>query len=127
MKLLREPLFHFLVLGAGLFALFGLVDDSEGTRTDRIVVTTGQIQRLAEGWTRTWQRPPTQAELDGIAQRLAEEYPGTNAGTGARVVLLREQVVQDVRSALMLLLGAVALVLGNTRNRKALRYGAFVR
>ena len=73
MKLLREPLFHFLLLGAGLFALFGLVDDSEGQRTDRIVVTTGQIQRLAEGWTRTWQRPPTQAELDGLVEDFIRE------------------------------------------------------
>ena len=68
MKLLREPLFHFLILGAGLFALFGLVDDSEGQRTDRIVVTAGQIEWLAEGWTRTWQRPPTPAELDGLVE-----------------------------------------------------------
>ena len=73
MKLFREPLLHFLVLGAGLFALFGLVDDSEGTRTDRIVVTVGQIQRLAEGWTRTWQRPPTQAELDGLVVDFIRE------------------------------------------------------
>ena len=73
MKLLREPLFHFLVLGAGLFVLFGLVDDSEGTRTDRIVVTTGQIQRLAEGWTRTWQRPPTRQELDGLVEDFIRE------------------------------------------------------
>ena len=73
MKLLREPLFHFLVLGAGLFALFGLVDDSEGTRTDRIVVTVGQIQRLTEGWARTWQRPPTQQELDGLVEDFIRE------------------------------------------------------
>ena len=68
MKLLREPLFHFLILGAGLFVLFGLVDDSEGQRTDRIVVTAGQIEWLAERWTRTWQRSPTPAELDALVE-----------------------------------------------------------
>jgi putative ABC transport system permease protein len=52
-----------------------------------------------------------QAELDQIAQGLAQEYPETNAGTGVRVVSMRDQVVHDVRSALLLLLGAVALVL----------------
>lgn len=68
MKLLREPLVHFLVLGAGLFLLFNAVDDSEGDRSDRIVVTSGQIERLAEGWARTWQRPPTPEELEGLIQ-----------------------------------------------------------
>ena len=68
MKLLREPLFHFLVLGAGLFVLFGLVDESDETHSDRIVVTAGQIERLTEGWTRTWQRPPTPQELDGLVE-----------------------------------------------------------
>jgi hypothetical protein len=73
MKLLREPLVHFLVLGAGLFVLFGLVDDPAGTRTDQIVVTAGQIDQLAEGWKRTWQRPPTQKELDGLVQDYIRE------------------------------------------------------
>ena len=73
MKLLREPLFHFLILGAGLFALFGLVGDSEESRTGRIVVTVGQIQRLTEGWARTWQRPPTQQELNGLVEDFIRE------------------------------------------------------
>ena len=73
MKLLREPLLHFLVLGAGLFLLFGLVDDSEERSADRIVVTPGQVDRLVQGWARTWQRPPTREELDGLIEEHIRE------------------------------------------------------
>ena len=66
MKLLREPLIHFLALGAGLFLLFALVGGSDDDRTDRITVSTGQIELLAEGFARTWQRPPTPQELSGL-------------------------------------------------------------
>jgi len=73
MKLVREPLFHFLALGGALFLLFGLVDDSAGTRADRIAVTADQIDRLAEGWERTWRRPPTNQELDGLIEDHVRE------------------------------------------------------
>jgi len=51
------------------------------------------------------------ADLRQIAARLAEAYPGTNAGNTAVVSSLRDAIVGDVRPALRILLGAVGLVL----------------
>ena len=65
---LREPLAHFFVLGAGIFLLAALVGESDESRPDQIVVSAGQIDRLVETWQRTWQRPPTQAELEGLVE-----------------------------------------------------------
>ena len=49
MKLLREPLVHFLGLGVGLFLLFALVGDSGEEKADRITVTAAQVELMAEG------------------------------------------------------------------------------
>jgi hypothetical protein len=68
MKLLREPLVHFLVLGAGLFLLFAFVGDSDVAPADRIVVSSGRVAQLTEIFTRTWQRPPTEQELAGLIE-----------------------------------------------------------
>jgi putative ABC transport system permease protein len=50
-------------------------------------------------------------EMVGITKRLEEQYPIYNTGTSADVVALQEQMVQNVRPALVLLLGAVSFVL----------------
>src|SRR3989449_7758898 len=52
-----------------------------------------------------------QAELDTISTRLERQYPEDDKGWGAVAVNLREQIVGDVRPALMVLLGAVTFVL----------------
>ncbi len=53
-----------------------------------------------------------EAELTGIASRLSKQYPDTNLNfTGCAVVTLHNDVVGEVRPALMVMLGAVALVL----------------
>jgi hypothetical protein len=69
-RLLREPLVHFLLLGAVLFAWF---EWRGGTGSNRIVVTRGQIERLASGFARTWQRTPTDAELKGLVDDYVKE------------------------------------------------------
>ena len=73
-KILREPLLHFLVLGAGLFVLYGVVGKLADESSDRIVVTEAKIGNLAGLFERTWRRPPTPAELDGLIEdHLKEE------------------------------------------------------
>ena len=73
-RLLREPLLHFLMLGAALFGVYGLARDRTPDRTGQIVVTQSQIEQLAIGFTRTWQRPPTAEELTGLVEdRIREE------------------------------------------------------
>src|SRR5688572_9235783 len=52
-----------------------------------------------------------QRELEAIAERLAQMFPGTNRGRGISVVPLHEVAVGDVRTPLLILMGASAFVL----------------
>ncbi len=71
--LLREPLVHFLALGAVLFVAFQWGGGGGGPRSTRIVITSGQIDALAAGFARTWQRPPTGQELKGLVDEYVRE------------------------------------------------------
>jgi hypothetical protein len=73
MRLLKEPLFHFLLLGAAIFAGHRLVAGGRATAPDEIVVTQGRIDALAAAFTRTWQRPPTAGERDGLIRDYIRE------------------------------------------------------
>jgi putative ABC transport system permease protein len=52
-----------------------------------------------------------QAEMETIAARLAKEYPKYNTQIGASVTPLHEEIVGDIKPALLVLLGAVGFVL----------------
>ncbi len=72
---LKEPLLHFLLLGAGLFLAYRLMPGTVGGgASGEILVTQGQIEHLAAGFAKTWQRPPTPEELAGLVRdRVREE------------------------------------------------------
>jgi hypothetical protein len=72
-KLLREPIVHFIALGVVLFLLAGQARHAGSPESDKIVVTSSQIESLAIGFTRTWMRPPTQEELKGLTDDSIRE------------------------------------------------------
>jgi putative ABC transport system permease protein len=51
------------------------------------------------------------AEFDAIAGRLAKQFPGDNDGWTVRMIPLRDFLVGEVKTPLLVLLGAVGLVL----------------
>lgn len=65
------------------------------------------VGRLASGVTVT----QAQAEMSGIAARLGQQYPLSNAEKGIAIVPIQEIVVGDTRQTLFVLLAAVAFVL----------------
>ena len=65
-KWLKEPLLHFVILGALIFGAYGRIKAVDGEAAGEIVVSLRQQENLARTFSRTWQRPPTQAELNGL-------------------------------------------------------------
>lgn len=72
----REPLLHFFLLGALLFAGYGLLKPRSRPplTSRRIDITSGEVDQLAQVFERQWRRPPTPAEFRGlIDDRIREE------------------------------------------------------
>jgi putative ABC transport system permease protein len=67
----------------------------------------GVVTRLKAG---VW-LAQAQTEMDTINQRLAQNYADTNTGWSVRLTELRERLVGELRTSLLILFGAVAFVL----------------
>ena len=95
---------------------FKLPDEAEfwvprPARSDDVYTRTGDymmgVARLAPGATLEQAR----AEVDQVAATLGEMYPDTNTTLGFDLVPLREHLFGDVRTPLLVLMGAVGFVL----------------
>lgn len=72
-RLVREPLAHFLLIGAAVFGLYALTGSERPAPRDRIVITEGRVQQLRQVFARTRQRPPTPRELQGLIDTFVKE------------------------------------------------------
>ena len=74
LKWLREPLLHFLFIGAAIYVLYGAVAESVPEETDKtIVVSAGEVEWMRTSWQKRWNRPPTPEEFDGLIQQYIRE------------------------------------------------------
>ena len=72
-RVLREPLVHFLLLGAGIFAAYTLLAGPENRTPGAIVVTQARIENLSATFSRVRSRPPTADELNGLIRDYVRE------------------------------------------------------
>lgn len=68
---LREPLVHFLLAGALVFALLSGRAPDAGER--RIVVDEATVSGLVQRWALTYRRPPSQEEIDGLIREYVKD------------------------------------------------------
>ena len=76
MRLLREPLFHFVAIGGLLFVLYAAVDDRRDAPANVIIITPERIDQLSGRFSSVWQRMPSDDELDALIEEevRAEVY-----------------------------------------------------
>jgi hypothetical protein len=99
LPILREPLLHFLLLGAALFGLYGLVGKKEAEPA-KVVISAARVAGLEERFARTWRRSPTRQELHGLVEDdIRDEIfyrEGKAAGLDRDDFLIRRRVRQKM-------------------------------
>lgn len=99
-KILREPLFHFLILGAVLFAAYGWLNGGLPSSENEIVVSRGQMRSLQAQFERVWQRSPTPQELQGLVDNWVREEifyrEGVVMGLDRDDPVVRRRIAQKV-------------------------------
>ncbi len=71
--IIKEPLLHFLLLGAGLFVLFSLLQSEPDASDRQIVVSENKITQLTEIFKKTYQRLPVAAEKQALIDNYVKQ------------------------------------------------------
>jgi hypothetical protein len=96
---LKEPLLHFLVLGALIFLAYQNLADP-GSSREQIFISKGQQANLLNTFSRTWQRAPTPDEFQGllrdyIRQEIAYRE-STSMGLDQNDIVIRRRLRQKL-------------------------------
>ena len=99
-RILREPLLHFLLIGAALFAGVSLARDLQ---RPQVRISAQDLDQLAAYWAQQAQRPPTKAELAAIIhERVDEELLAREAirlGLDKDDMIVRRRLAQKMSFA----------------------------
>jgi parvulin-like peptidyl-prolyl isomerase len=69
--ILREPLFHFLIIGVIFFAVYSFLN--KGERDNVITIDQYDVNQLTAKWELQWKVKPTEDELDRLILRYIRE------------------------------------------------------
>ena len=98
--LLREPLLHFLLIGAALFLVFDQVGDPVEI-DNRIVVSQADLDILANDWLRRTGRPPSPQQVEQqLRQYIREQVlsrEAVNLGLDRDDVIIRRRLAQKMQ------------------------------
>lgn len=99
-RLAREPLLHFLLIGAVLFAGISFL---KGQNRPTVRIDAQELEQLASYWEMQTQRPPTRAELASIIhERVDEELLAREAvrlGLDKGDMIVRRRLAQKMAFA----------------------------
>ena len=73
-RLVKEPLFHFLILGLAIYAGYAWFNPAEaGEDAQTIIVGAGERAWMRTSFEKRWKRPPTPEELAGLTKEYVRE------------------------------------------------------
>ena len=61
-------LIHFLFIGVVLFVLFGMLNEPERDKDNRLVITQAHVDRLVKTFQKRWKRVPGQNEVNNLIE-----------------------------------------------------------
>ena len=74
MKILREPLLQFFIIGLFIYGTYGFYGVSNNNiENNTIVVDESRIASFKAAWQSRWNRPPTEQELTGLINQFVRE------------------------------------------------------
>src|SRR5687768_7934451 len=101
MRLLKEPLLHFAVIGGLLFAAYGWLNSGlGGSGAQQVIIDEGEANWLKHMWVRQWQREPTPQEMRGLLTDFLREellYREARAmGLDENDIIVRRRLAQKM-------------------------------
>ncbi len=64
-KILKEPFLHFILIGAAMFLLYGMVNKNTDSK-NTIIINDFDVSSIISKWEMQWKRPPTEKELQKL-------------------------------------------------------------
>ena len=73
-RLVKEPLFHFLIIGLAIYAGYAWLNPGDDSENEQVIrVGDGERAWMRTSFEKRWRRPPTSEELAGLTKEYVRE------------------------------------------------------